>query len=555
MSAPTVVLLGQNNAGKSNALRLVHQYVRPFFEATRDNAALHFDVRTDPPRNVGGGITVDWPIDAAVADARQREVVERLLKNDLFMTHGRPALRLKSDHIGPGALLDIPGDYALEVLNQHAAIAWSELSLFLSGTAGGPPGDDVKRVLRSLRSFALEPPRTLFVPPARSISPGADHYPSGEGDQAWDFSGRGLIDRIHQLLNPQYDDDASRSLSLMLTGDLRFLLEDPELEINVPFDRSTINVRLAGHFYPLGALGTGTEHAIVLVLASRVYRDVLLCIEEPDAHMHPVLQRRLMTLLARNEVAGTLITTHSAHIVDVATTSIIAVRKVEGRSELHGVAYPDLFDELQALGYRASDLLQANAIIWVEGPSDRVYLLYWLRTNGANLQEGVDFSIVFYGGALLARLAIAPTDDPAAVDLWRVNQNAWLIMDSDRQSGSKPLKPAVERMLEGMRVAPRGGAWLTAGYTIENYIERDVLLSAVKVVHPSVVSLAADGDPLLHMPTTGGGRLSAPDKVAIAETVVSMGPSLEVSDLQAQMDRLIMFLEAARVDRPVDELS
>lgn len=36
-------------------------------------------------------------------------------------------------------------------------------------------------------------------------------------------------------------------------------------------------------------------------------------------------------------------------------------------------------DALDDLGVKASDLLQANGIIWVEGPSDRAYIHLKIR--------------------------------------------------------------------------------------------------------------------------------------------------------------------------------
>ncbi|SHU60945.1 Uncharacterised protein [Mycobacteroides abscessus subsp. bolletii] len=49
------------------------------------------------------------------------------------------------------------------------------------------------------------------------------------------------------------------------------------------------------------------------------------------------------------------------------------------------------------LGYRPSDLLQANYVVWVEGPSDRTYIRRWLQIANPDLQEGIDYSIMFYG--------------------------------------------------------------------------------------------------------------------------------------------------------------
>src|ERR1017187_7950097 len=58
---------------------------------------------------------------------------------------------------------------------------------------------------------------------------------------------------------------------------------------------------------------------------------------------------------------------------------------------------------ISELGAKPSDLLQANGIIWVEGPSDCIYLNRWLDlfTEG-RLQEGRDYQCAFYGGSLLA---------------------------------------------------------------------------------------------------------------------------------------------------------
>ena len=63
------------------------------------------------------------------------------------------------------------------------------------------------------------------------------------------------------------------------------------------------------------------------------------------------------------------------------------------------------------LGYKASDLLQTNSIIWVEGPSDRIYINFWLNEIDDSLVEGVHYSIMFYGGRLFSHLTADDYDD------------------------------------------------------------------------------------------------------------------------------------------------
>jgi hypothetical protein len=202
---------------------------------------------------------------------------------------------------------------------------------------------------------------------------------------------------------------------------------------------------------------------------------------------------------------------------------------------------------LRALGYRASDLLQTNCIVWVEGPSDRIYLLHWLRAVEPNLVEGVDFSIVFYGGALLARLSAIATDDerddPTLVDLWRINRRMWIVMDSDQGEGD--LKPAVQRLREEIENAGSGGTWITSGYTIENYVEHGLLEAAVRDVHPGVERLddvTSTHDPLANVVRDDGRPVTQLDKVAIALGVCTHPADLDVLDLRERVTEVVRFI-------------
>jgi putative ATP-dependent endonuclease of OLD family len=75
---------------------------------------------------------------------------------------------------------------------------------------------------------------------------------------------------------------------------------------------------------------------------------------------------------------------------------------------------------LEDLGYHASDLLQSNGVIWVEGPTDRLYLLKWLELTGLKAKEDLDFTIMFYGGRLLSHLSFGPDLTKELIPLLRV---------------------------------------------------------------------------------------------------------------------------------------
>ena len=143
------------------------------------------------------------------------------------------------------------------------------------------------------------------------------------------------------------------------------------------------------------------------------------------------------------------------------------------------------FDKLgviSELGVKPSDLLQANGVIWVEGPSDCIYLNRWigLYSNG-ELQEGRDYQCAFYGGALLARTQFCPPEDAEKelINLLRLSHNIIVVCDGDRKSSSARIKDRVRRIASEVSKIPNAVSWITEAREIENYLRAPVLQKAL----------------------------------------------------------------------------
>ena len=110
--------------------------------------------------------------------------------------------------------------------------------------------------------------------------------------------------------------------------------------------------------------------------------------EELENNLHPALLRRLFRYVeqyAVEEQATIFLTTHSSTALDFFGTSehaqIIRVSHDGESARANPVSkHFDRLGVVSELGARPSDLLQANGIVRVEGPSDRVYFNRWIET-------------------------------------------------------------------------------------------------------------------------------------------------------------------------------
>jgi hypothetical protein len=132
----------------------------------------------------------------------------------------------------------------------------------------------------------------------------------------------------------------------------------------------------------------------------------------------------------------------------------------------------DCLTALHDLGVKASDLLQSNCIIWVEGPTDRIFINRWLGLVDSELTEGQDYSIMFYGGKLLSHLCADREKVPdELIEILKINQNPIVVMDSDCNSADDSINETKQRVCEECQRSG-GLCWITDGREIENYLSQ-----------------------------------------------------------------------------------
>lgn len=379
--------------------------------------------------------------------------------------------------------------------------------------------------------------------------------------------GAGFTNLIHQILHdrahPQewVEVELLKELNLVFEPDQEFTsisARKQGQEWEVFLRDSAWNQNIA-----LSRSGSGLK-TVLLVLAflhllpkleRRPLKDFVFAFEELENNLHPAAQRRLLAYLrefVRKHDCTLFLTTHSSVAIDAFArddiAQIVHVVQIAGLAKAGAVeAYVQHRGVLDDLDVRASDLLQANGLIWVEGPSDRVYVNRWIELwSGGALRDGLHYQVVFYGGRLLSHLTADVEDEhKTLINVLTINRNAAVLIDSDKSSAADAINETKKRIETEFRSID-AIVWITEGREIENYLHPEVVSAAIG----SEATLTAldpfeDFARQLDGCSEGAGKRFERSKSDFAERAAQhiSRQHLNVLDLGARLDALCRTIE------------
>lgn len=254
-----------------------------------------------------------------------------------------------------------------------------------------------------------------------------------------------------------------------------------EVDIKIPNIENEIQLVIDGEYKPLSSLGTGYQEVLLIAFTIISSDAEIFCIDEPELHLHPRAQRSLLNLISKIDKQFYL-ATHSNHFLDyeVEEKTIYQITNDGNGSESTKIDNSTGVGKvINDLGIRASELYQTNGIIWVEGPSDRIYIKKWLELKYPELKEGLQFTFQYYGGKMLSHYAIDDEEYTEYLNLLLINKNCFLIMDSDlnHEYSITQLRDTKQRIIKECE-DNKIKYWVTKGVETENYLTNRVLSEA-----------------------------------------------------------------------------
>ena len=422
-----------------------------------------------------------------------------------------------------------------------------------------PDGKNALNVLRDPDSYKQPLVNASATPfdgrVFRRLSADRDIVPEGDGVGVdVDENGRGATNVIQSIINKVgypselVEETLLHSLNDVFAPDTEFtdivvqLLTNNTWEV---FLEEANKGRIA-----LSQSGSGLKTVLLVLIfvhllpkvARKDLKDYIFGFEELENNLHPALLRRLLSYLMRTALDNGcyfVLTTHSNVPIDLfnktTDAQILHVLNNNGSATCKTVeTYIDNRGVLDDLDIRASDVLQSNGIVWVEGPSDRVYFNSWVRLwSGASLFEGNHYQCMFYGGRLLAHLTCEdPTLVEEGISLLNLNRNAIVLIDSDKRKARSRVADTKKRIVT--EIENIGGySWITKGREIENYVPADSIARWLDSETPDQVDPYSDFFDYLDEVKSGLGSRYSRKKAVLAE---ELAPLLAKKELESILD-------------------
>lgn len=333
--------IGPNNAGKSTILYFIVNHLSSQVFTSKSSTRNHhsnidqFDRNILTPHNptvMGIGTPTNIILEKIIKDKGnssailwQSESIKKILQKIsinglLWVRKGsagkQVALEMMEPYLENNELQDL-------LKQQEWRDVWTTVTSYRSG---GTLAEWIDLTVEHIANTTPnDMPEAHFIPAIRQIS--------SKGDAFDDLSGKGLIEEIARLQNPGPTEREKLKLFASINDFLKSVTSNDTASIEITHDREHVLVHIDNKTLPLQNLGTGIHEVIMIAAFCTMHRNQIICIEEPEIHLHPILQKRLISYLAEKTSNQYFIATHSASLIDFPSAAVFNVCNKSGSTK------------------------------------------------------------------------------------------------------------------------------------------------------------------------------------------------------------------------------
>jgi predicted ATPase len=322
---------------------------------------------------------------------------------------------------------------------------------------------DRDRAKRGFATLVPARPQAVLVLPKRHIVTSVPFNP----DQGRDASGAGVVNHLFFLKNQEETSDGSiqyKALCSIFMDISSGYFPDVTLESG-----NSLVLRFRNpnkKWASAEECGLGLQDLLVILFAAISNSDALILLEEPESHIHPEMQRRMLAYMRSETSNQYFLTTHSNIFLDGSY-----VDKVFATSYAGQIAISDETTRaflLSDLGYQVTDNLVSDAVVLVEGPKDVPVLSEFLHQMGVTDRYAVKFWPL--GGDIMDQL-----------DLSVFTERYQLLALIDSDPGSRAIRDRFVKKCEDAGIHIHK----LKRYALENYYSIEALREVFKGQMPS----------------------------------------------------------------------
>lgn len=403
------------------------------------------------------------------------------------------------------------------------------------------------------------PPRVAYVPPMTGLSVDEPVYQRPKIEQLLGLGKPGEVIRNLLLLTHQ-DTPAWERLTDVIRRLFSFELAAPDgagADIVAEY-RRVAEPGVAAPRLDIGSAGSGFQQVLLLMTFLHAKPGSVLLLDEPDAHLHVILQDAIyheLRSVAERDGSQLIVATHSEVIIDAVEPTELFVVLNEPRPVANGEEQRALIRSLKVLDN--ADVMRAMVapgVLYLEGHTDLALLREWARIldhkPALRLLEPTLFWRPTVWEPREGAAGIRARDHYQALQLVKPALPGLMLLDDDNDPHAIPDTPLTGQGLQRLR-------WRR--YEIESYLfHPEAMARFVRQVTANETNEAAARDYMAanHLPAFLRDPFSDPDYLkAMKARTQLIPPVLQAGGVQLHYTRYSEIAAQMRADEVHPEVT